>query len=639
MWGASDRPSPMVPASVYVSGRRRLDNGGPAQRGLVGNTGLRPPLSDDTLGLDGASTRSQARHDYQRAPNDRRPRNLCTGTAAGAVDTRGAQQSAQSAPSEATLAQIKLTHGALAAMETTGDAAALPQRTLDETRTLWNGLFGGRFASLTALKSAVVNGSAVCDDTLRSVAWRLFMLLPDLPTDTWGDILARERAEYAGLREQFTAHLRTAEAAVDDTNVNNPLSEDSSNPWKTYWQDEELRREILQDIERTFPDIDYFRDPAVQQTMLDILFVYTKLHADLSYQQGMHELLAPIYWAVARDAVDVPAEPAPEDAPMLAMLAAEHVEADAYALFAHVMRHAAAWYGAPAKPGALPPITLKSKRIQDVYLRNIDPELERHLRVLAVEPQLWGIRWIRLLFGREFDFYQTQRLWDCIFAADASSLDIVDFVCVAMLLRIRPQLLAADYTGVLTLLLRYPIDDATALNTFVEDAVYLQVHQTPAGGRRITSQYFLPTDVDEDALHQPYHVVNGVLVSARSNADQRARLVERTVNGARSALESSARSALDSNERWNGVNKYMRERVQDAREKYADVRVRYNDVRQDVREKYDVVRERAAQAVSSATAIANATSTAGYSNIRYLTPDSPEVSSLPPPRPPPRAPL
>lgn len=45
-------------------------------------------------------------------------------------------------------------------------------------------------------------------------------------------------------------------------------------------------------------------------------------------------------------------------------------------------------------------------------------------------------RWIRLLFGREFPLEQLLVLWDTIFAYDPS-LDLVDLICTAMLLRVR----------------------------------------------------------------------------------------------------------------------------------------------------------------------------------------------------------
>lgn len=45
-------------------------------------------------------------------------------------------------------------------------------------------------------------------------------------------------------------------------------------------------------------------------------------------------------------------------------------------------------------------------------------------------------RWIRLLFGREFPLPELLEVWDSLFAEDPD-LQLVDYICVAMLLRIR----------------------------------------------------------------------------------------------------------------------------------------------------------------------------------------------------------
>jgi hypothetical protein len=42
-----------------------------------------------------------------------------------------------------------------------------------------------------------------------------------------------------------------------------------------------------------------------QQRMTDILFVYCKIHHEISYRQGMHELLAPILLVVDEESVDI----------------------------------------------------------------------------------------------------------------------------------------------------------------------------------------------------------------------------------------------------------------------------------------------------------------------------------------------
>lgn len=45
-------------------------------------------------------------------------------------------------------------------------------------------------------------------------------------------------------------------------------------------------------------------------------------------------------------------------------------------------------------------------------------------------------RWVRLLFGREFSLQDLLVVWDALFA-DSITLDLVDYVFVAMLLYIR----------------------------------------------------------------------------------------------------------------------------------------------------------------------------------------------------------
>lgn len=113
----------------------------------------------------------------------------------------------------------------------------------------------------------------------------------------------------------------------------------------------------------------------------------------------------------------------------------------------------------------------------------------KHLEGLDIPPQVFLIRWIRLLFGREFDFDNALALWDVIFAED-SSLDIVDHICLAMLLRIRWHLLDADYNGALGLLLRYPEQDRDfPAQTFGLDAIYLRNHMSKEGGSYLVLKY------------------------------------------------------------------------------------------------------------------------------------------------------
>ncbi|XP_015262522.1 PREDICTED: TBC1 domain family member 5-like [Gekko japonicus] len=66
-----------------------------------------------------------------------------------------------------------------------------------------------------------------------------------------------------------------------------------------------------------------------------------------------------------------------------------------------------------------------------------------------------GRRWVRLLFGREFPLQDLLVIWDALFA-DSITLDLVDYVFLAMLLYIRDALISSNYQTCLGLLMHYP---------------------------------------------------------------------------------------------------------------------------------------------------------------------------------------
>jgi len=97
----------------------------------------------------------------------------------------------------------------------------------------------------------------------------------------------------------------------------------------------------------------------------------------------------------------------------------------------------------------------KLEMIYEMRLRDLDPQLWSHLKALDISPRLFGLRWLRLLYGREFTFPDVLFLWDVIFS-DKPSFEIIDDIFVAMLIQIRRLLLNADYSTALQFLMRYP---------------------------------------------------------------------------------------------------------------------------------------------------------------------------------------
>ncbi|KAL0473642.1 rab-GTPase-TBC domain-containing protein [Neurospora intermedia] len=361
---------------------------------------------------------------------------------------------------------------------------------LSEAKSRWEETmrYSSKPSSYADLQQAIKHHpqDSPCLAGCRSVCWKMLLVFRDSPTEKWGDILSGCRSSYASIHEKHLRFIRhpelLAKLPVD------PLADDADSPWELVRRDELTRSEILQDVQR-LPDDPLYHQDSVQAMILDILFLYCKLNPGVGgYRQGMHELLAPIVHVLVQDALDRKAVAADEEVGplMLDMLDSAYVEHDAYTIFSILMARASAFYevGSDAN-GEQNTIVEKSRHIHDELLMQVDPELASHLKEIEILPQIFLIRWIRLLFGREFPFEQLLVLWDTIFALDPN-LDLIDLVCVAMLLRIRWTLLECDYAMALQLLLRYPVPpDSHGPHTFVDDALYLRDHPNPTGGATV----------------------------------------------------------------------------------------------------------------------------------------------------------
>ncbi|KAL9571266.1 hypothetical protein ACKAV7_004604 [Fusarium commune] len=359
-------------------------------------------------------------------------------------------------------------------------------------------------AHLGDLRRAVrYNGPASpCISGCRSLCWKTFLLSTAAEGLSWSQVLDDERKLYAEKRDHFLKYIKHPEALAE-LNID-PLTEDPSSPWNTIRQDEVVRAEIQQDVQR-LPDEASYHEDQTQSIILDILFIYCKLNPERGgYRQGMHELLAPILHVIEQDAVDPTT--LPEEIPLhdslVKTLDHSFIEHDAFVLFSKLMERAQSFYEVKdviLAPGSSlrPPkfaeqssaIVERSKFIHEVCLQKVDPELATHLTNIEILPQIFLIRWIRLLFSREFPFEQFLVLWDTIFAVDPT-LELIDLICVAMLIRIRWDLLEADYSVCLQLLLKYPPPSgAHGPHTFVDDALYLRDHLSPSGGSSLIMKY------------------------------------------------------------------------------------------------------------------------------------------------------
>ncbi|KAJ7273636.1 rab-GTPase-TBC domain-containing protein [Mycena haematopus] len=409
--------------------------------------------------------------------------------------------------------------------------------------------------ALSRIRDAALADRLFTSDTLeipgRALAWKLF-LLPDEPLQPLADAnatppLSSLRASRKKWKHLISEHMRAPDgsyeegvipgsssslerrASASDLETNNPLSLHNENPWKEWFTSVELRKTILQDVERTFPEVAFFREPEVQLQLTNILFIYsTVTNPAIGYRQGMHELLAPLYYAVDYDSVEEIGESA-NDPAIQEFCSRTWVAADAWALFEAVMRGVSRWYEwqepsaasrpPPSSPFAthvnipggpvdikpyITPVVEDCNRIQSNLLRSTDPLLWKHMQAAGIEPQIYGIRWLRLLYTREFELGSAMKLWDGLFACDPS-FELAPWICVAMLIRIRNELIPSDYSGQLTSLLRYPSHPTTEgphhTSVLLRQALALQMAPNQATGNSLVleNRNFLniPTEIPE----------------------------------------------------------------------------------------------------------------------------------------------
>jgi len=350
-------------------------------------------------------------------------------------------------------------------------------------------LFGRSDCTQTILPLAL-HGN-LHDNPFRSLCWRVFLNVVPSSSDQWVASLTTVRENYKLLVDQFYTAQRLRDSSIDLT-INNPLSQDEDSPWNQHFQDTELRKIVQQDVVRVFPELEFFQNNEIREKLSNILFIYARSHPDLSYRQGMHELAAPLLYVIQSDCDTFSALvnnfPTNVEDDLIREAKADldktvpgelfnrsYIEADTYSLFEALMegqlsdwyrtgqsRHDALSKMDRGQPWSRPQdrttgnmLVSNLNNIHDVLLKRHDPALYTRLEKMEIFPQIYGIRWLRLLFGREFPFRETLVLWDAILA-DSCPPSLCDQLVVALLMALRDLLLRYEYQDAVQLLMKLP---------------------------------------------------------------------------------------------------------------------------------------------------------------------------------------
>jgi len=277
----------------------------------------------------------------------------------------------------------------------------------------------------------------------RALKWRFFLGLID-PSDKgkWAGQLLAMADSYQGLKAKVMPSL--------DKVKMDPLSalssgETQSDEWSTYYKNVDLISFIRNDLDRLYItgiEDGFFQSKQRRDALLAILLIWAYHHPVLMYKQGMHEVAGYVLFCVEEELAawqktaspSSPSSSSPTPSPLSPLspsslwaqlgpaFQSPHTEAYTYHLFARIMDELEPLYDpvslTPKGAENLPFVVQYCVKLQEHYLRNLDPQLCTHLEEQHVAAQLYGMRWSRLLLGREFSAEGGElfRLWDYLFA-------------------------------------------------------------------------------------------------------------------------------------------------------------------------------------------------------------------------------
>ena len=265
----------------------------------------------------------------------------------------------------------------------------------------------------------------------------------------------RKRGEFEMLKQKYIFDPSTVKGDLD---IINPLSLEPQNPWNIQQEYEDLRNTIKMDVDRIFPDIPKFQDPVVKEIIGNVLFVWALENSTISYRQGMHEIGSIVFLVIERDMISpsnhthksnshqdfnhVANNVELQREMVVNICDTRYLEHDTYILFSALMEKMGVLYE-KAVDGQESAIILRCRLFFNDYLKTVDYELYRYMMLLNIEPQLFGMRWLRLLFAREVDLEKVLKIWDAlIFRSSSDSLsvlDTIDWIAVSLLVSMRTK--------------------------------------------------------------------------------------------------------------------------------------------------------------------------------------------------------
>lgn len=307
--------------------------------------------------------------------------------------------------------------------------------------------------------------------SLRPLLWKISLNYLSLKPDEWEEILKQNRTQYESNKKKYMDNLSMLFNNASKLIKYDPLSNNKNSVWEQYYKDKELYININKDILRTKSNMNFVSMPSMSnknnptkdmviqaaidlknnvglshklkknkyfetnaEVMNRILFIYAKIHEDVSYIQGMNDLLAPIYYCFSID-----------DNPEFK----KYVEADSYITFEKLMDVIKIIFirAKDNEPGG---VNYRLKEIGNL-LKIIDYELYLHLERNKVKLEFYVFRWMTLFFTQDFEMPDIMRLWDSIFS-DPEIFEFLYLLILAPIIIKRNDIMKEQMAGIMMMI-------------------------------------------------------------------------------------------------------------------------------------------------------------------------------------------
>ena len=333
---------------------------------------------------------------------------------------------------------------------------------------------------------------------IRGMAWKIFMeVLPETETlEQWVETIDKLRKEY----KVKTKSLLKTQKFKGDPLSGMAVSNTDSATWNTYYADNDTKKLINLDLDRTFQELALFHQSKIKSNLADILFIWNKENLDVGYQQGMNDILAvtflglyPCYFKngkkLGKNAIlkisseQISAIQNAEDIYDF-FHDEDELYSDLYFCFSKLMKRGLKELFETYKGNEKAivnykkyelftnqleqeptddmnnPLNIRCTLIIKEKLKSIDPDLYQHFKKIGLNCGIFLQRWLKCIFDREFDLKDIFIIWDSIFATPDSQngygLVFLDYIAISMILRIRKTLLQSDQNECFATLFKYP---------------------------------------------------------------------------------------------------------------------------------------------------------------------------------------